>query len=56
LAPDIISSNSVVILAYLALLYYKVSFSSISPAFLDAFSIAFILEDYSLAKACKNAL
>jgi hypothetical protein len=42
-APDIISTNSIVILACLALLYFKVNFYTISPAFLDAFSIAFIL-------------
>lgn len=55
-APEITSINSVVILACLALLYYKVNLSNISPAFLEAFSIAFILEDYSEALLCKNEL
>lgn len=54
-APDIISHNSKVILAYLTLLYSYVRRSSISPAFLDAFSMAFILDDVSLAKLFKNA-
>ena len=43
-APEIISHNSIVILACLALLYSKVKASTIYPAFLEAFSIAFILE------------
>jgi hypothetical protein len=42
-APEIISHNSMVILACLALLYSKVSLVKIYPAFLEAFSIAFIL-------------
>jgi len=46
-APEIISTNSIVILACLALLYLRVSLSKISPAFLDAFCIAFILADCS---------
>ena len=38
-----ISTSSIVILACLALLYFRVNLDKISPAFLDAFSIAFIL-------------
>jgi hypothetical protein len=36
-------------LACLALLYSSVSFLNISPAFLVAFSMAFILDEVSLA-------
>ena len=43
-APEIISHNSMVILACLALLYSKVSLVKISPAFFEAFSMAFIRE------------
>ncbi len=42
-APEMISHSSMVILACLALLYSKVKFVKISPAFFEAFSIAFIL-------------
>jgi hypothetical protein len=42
-APEMISTSSIVILACLALLYFSVNFYKISPAFLEAFSIAFIL-------------
>ena len=55
-APEIISHNSMVILACRALLYSKVNFSRISPAFLEAFSMAFILELCSLAVLFKKAL
>ena len=48
-APEIISHNSNVILACLALLYSNVNLSNISPAFFEAFSIAFILDDVSEA-------
>lgn len=54
-APDIISTNSIVILACLAVLYYSLSLSTISPAFLEAFSIAAILALYSDAKLFKKA-
>jgi len=47
--PEIISINSMVILAYLALLYWRESLSKISLAFFEAFPIAFILADYSEA-------
>ena len=50
-----ISQSSVVILACLALLYCRVSFSKISLAFLEAFSIAFILADCSEAALFKKA-
>ena len=43
-APEMISQSSIVILACLALLYSKVKAVKISPAFLEAFSMAFILE------------
>jgi len=55
LAPDMISQSSMVILACLTLLYSRLSFPMISFAFLDAFSIAFILADYSEATLFKNA-
>lgn len=42
-APEIISHSSMVILACLILLYSKVRLVKISPAFFEAFSIAFIL-------------
>ena len=54
-APAIISHNSVVILAGLDLLYSSLRFPKISFAFFDAFSIAFILADYSDAALFKNA-
>lgn len=54
-APEIISTSSIVILACLALLYLRVSLSKISPAFLEAFSIACILADYSEAALFKKA-
>lgn len=49
-APDMISHNSTVILACLTLLYSRVNLSNIYPAFLEAFSMAFILDEVSLAK------
>jgi len=54
-APEMISTSSIVILACLALLYCRVSFSKISLAFFDAFSIAFILADCSEAALFKKA-
>ena len=54
-APDIISQSSIVILAYLALLYCKLSLSIISLAFFDAFSIAFILALISEAALFRKA-
>ena len=54
-APEMISTSSIVILACLALLYYKVSLSRISPAFLEAFYIACILADYSEAALLRKA-
>jgi hypothetical protein len=54
-APEIISTSSIVILACLALLYFKVRPDNISFAFLEAFSIAFILADYSDAALLRNA-
>ena len=54
-APEIISTNSMVILACLALLYCKFNFSTISFAFLEAFSMAFILALYSLAALLRKA-
>ena len=54
-APEIISQSSIVILACLALLYCKVSLSRISPAFFDAFCIAFILADCSEAALLRKA-
>lgn len=54
-APAIISHNSVVILACLDLLYISLRFPRISFAFFEAFSIAFILADYSEAALFKNA-
>ena len=54
-APEIISHSSMVILACLALLYCKFSFSMISLAFLDAFSIAFILALCSEAALFRKA-
>jgi hypothetical protein len=55
-APEMISHNSIVILACLALLYSKVNFSTIYPAFLEAFSIAFILALCSEAMLFKYEL
>jgi hypothetical protein len=55
-APDTISESSCVILLCLTLLKSSVSLSTIYPAFLDAFSIAFILELCSEAKLFKRAL
>lgn len=55
-APEIISISSMVILACLALLQTKVSLSNISPAFLEAFSMAAILELCSEALLFKKAL
>ena len=43
-APEMISQSSIVILACLALLYSNVKAVKIYPAFLEAFSMAFILE------------
>mmetsp|Transcript_15885 Transcript_15885/g.23362 ORF Transcript_15885/g.23362 Transcript_15885/m.23362 type:complete len:258 (+) Transcript_15885:238-1011(+) len=43
--------SSVVMRAWRALLYCRVSFSIISPAFLEAFSMAFIREDCSAVAA-----
>lgn len=54
-APEMISQSSIVILACLALLYSRVRFSKISPAFLEAFSIAFIRELCSDAMLLSNA-
>lgn len=54
-APEIISTSSIVILACLAVLYCNLSLSTISPAFLEAFSIAAILALCSEAKLFKNA-
>jgi len=54
-APEIISHSSAVILACLNELNCKVSFSEISLAFLDAFSIAFILALISEAALFKKA-
>jgi hypothetical protein len=54
-APEMISTSSIVILACLALLYSRVRPSRISPAFFEAFSIAFILADYSEAALFKRA-
>jgi hypothetical protein len=55
-APEMISHNYIVIFACLALLYSNVSFYNISPAFFDAFSIAFILELCSEAMLLSIAL
>jgi len=54
-APEMISTSSIVILACLALLYLRVSLSKISPAFLEAFSIACILADCSEAALLRKA-
>lgn len=55
-APEIISHSSMVILACLALLYSRVRASRISPAFLEAFSIAFIRALCSEAMLFRMAL
>ena len=55
-APEIISQSYIVILACLALLYSRVSLVTISPAFLLAFSIAFIRELCSDAMLFSMAL
>ena len=55
LAPEMISTSSMVILACLALLYCRVRASKISLAFLEAFSIAFILADCSEAALFRKA-
>ena len=54
-APEIISQSSYVIFACLNELNCRVSFSEISFAFFDAFSIAFILALISEAALFKNA-
>lgn len=54
-APEMISQSSMVILACLALLYSRVRASRISPAFLEAFSMAFMRELCSLAILLRKA-
>ena len=50
-----ISTSSMVILACLALLYWRLSLPTISLAFLEAFSMALILADCSEAALFKKA-
>jgi len=54
-APEMISQSSMVILACLALLYYKSSLPLISLAFFDAFSMAYIRADISEAALFRKA-